>query len=155
MVRSIEAVTLKGDERGARATTNARLRRIYSAYQRPLFSVLSLTTFFSVWEWFGTSGMIKPLFISSPSAIVRAGVRMFADGSIWNDLYVSGTEFVVGFALAIAIGIPLGMALGWYRRFNYALDPFVSALNATSRVALMPDTDQYRPSSIRMSLTLS
>jgi ABC-type nitrate/sulfonate/bicarbonate transport system permease component len=86
----------------------------------------------------GTSGLINPLFVSAPSKILRAGIRMIQQGDIWNDLYVSGTEFFIGFALAIVIGIPFGMLLGWYRTVYYIFDPFVSALNATPRIALTP-----------------
>jgi len=36
------------------------------------------------------------------------------------------------------VGIPLGIATGWYRRLFYVLDPFISAFYATPRVALLP-----------------
>jgi len=51
---------------------------------------------------------------------------------------VSGIEFFVGYALSVAVGIPLGIATGWYKRFFYLLDPYISALYATPRVALLP-----------------
>ena len=34
--------------------------------------------------------------------------------------------------------IPFGIAIGWYKRFAYVCDPFVNAMNATPRVALLP-----------------
>ena len=40
--------------------------------------------------------------------------------------------------LAIAVGIPLGLAAGWYRRLSYAVEPFLSAFNATPQVAFLP-----------------
>ena len=36
------------------------------------------------------------------------------------------------------IGVPLGILMGWYRRLDAVLDPFVSALYATPRIALLP-----------------
>src|SRR2546425_12725466 len=42
------------------------------------------------------------------------------------------------FRSAIAVGIPAGLAAGWYRRFCFAIEPFLSALNATPRGALLP-----------------
>ncbi len=63
---------------------------------------------------------------------------MFADGSIYEHLRVSGTEFFAGFAIAIVIGVPLGILMGWYSRLNAVLEPFVSALYATPRIALLP-----------------
>ncbi len=47
-------------------------------------------------------------------------------------------RYVLGLALAIAVGIPLGLAAGWYRRFSYAVEPLLSALNATPQVAFLP-----------------
>ena len=44
----------------------------------------------------------------------------------------------LGLVLAIAVGIPLGLAAGWYRRLSYAVEPFLSALNATPQVAFLP-----------------
>ena len=46
--------------------------------------------------------------------------------------------FLVGYGLAIVIGVPLGLLMGWYSRVNAILEPFVSALYATPRIALLP-----------------
>jgi len=110
----------------------------WQTLERPIYSISSVVVFFSIWEAIGRSGWINPLFISAPSKIALAGFKMFVVGDIWNDLYVSGSEFFLGFALAIVVGIPMGLLIGWYRRFNYIFDPFVSGMNATPRVALLP-----------------
>ncbi len=115
-----------------------KIGQLYQTFQQPILSVSGLVIFFLIWEYIGTSGLVNPLFVSAPSKIFAAAVKMFAQGDIYNDLYVSGTEFVLGFAIAIVIGIPLGMLLGWYRTVYYVLDPFVTAFNATPRIALTP-----------------
>ena len=83
---------------------------------------------------------LKPIFISPPTRIARAAFDMFfVTGAIWKDLGWSSLEFTLGVALAFAIGIPLGLAAGCsYRRFNYAVEPFLAALNATPQVAFLP-----------------
>jgi len=53
--------------------------------------------------------------MSAPSLIFKAGGELFRSGEIWNDLYVSGIEFIWGFALSVVIGIPLGIATGGTR----------------------------------------
>ena len=69
----------------------------------------------------------------------EAAFRMFfVTGEIWRDLGWSGLEFVLGLGLAILVGIPLGLAAGWYRRFSYAVEPFLAAFNATPQVAFLP-----------------
>jgi ABC-type proline/glycine betaine transport system permease subunit len=45
---------------------------------------------------------------------------------------------VIGVGLAIAIGVVLGVIIGWYRRIAMILNPFVTALYSTPRVALVP-----------------
>jgi len=47
-------------------------------------------------------------------------------------------ELVAGFGVAAVLGIPLGAAMGWKRRIEYGLDPFVWALYATPLVSLWP-----------------
>jgi NitT/TauT family transport system permease protein len=82
---------------------------------------------------------LERIFISSPTLVASAAFRMFfVTGEIWRDIAWSSLGYGLGLALAIAIGIALGLAAGWYRRFSYAIDPFLSALNATPQVAFLP-----------------
>ena len=63
---------------------------------------------------------------------------LLQDSDFWNDLRVSGIEFLFGYGLAVAIAIPLGLAIGLSRRLQYMLSPFVDTLNAVPRVTLLP-----------------
>ncbi len=106
--------------------------------ERAVLGALSVAVALAGWETAGRMRLVDPLFISAPSRIVAAGIELFASGSLWNDLRVSGIEFLVGFVLSVLVGIPVGLVMGWYRRVAYLLDPFVNALYATPRVALLP-----------------
>jgi len=55
-----------------------------------------MLVFLAFWEVSVALGWVNPLFTSSPSRIVRTAIEMFADGSIWYDIQVSGLEFVAG-----------------------------------------------------------
>jgi NitT/TauT family transport system permease protein len=95
--------------------------------------------FLIVWELVGNVFQwINPMFMSAPSLIFKAAVQLFVSGEIYHDLYVSGIEFIGGYLLAAAIGIPFGLMVGWYKRMSYVFDPFINAMNATPRVALLP-----------------
>ncbi len=113
-------------------------RSVWRRNENVLLGSLSMLIFLVLWEAVVRAGLVNPLFSSSPSRIVAAAVEMFADGSIWGHLRVSATEFFSGFALAIVVGVPLGILMGWYSRVNAVLEPFVSALYATPRIALLP-----------------
>jgi ABC-type nitrate/sulfonate/bicarbonate transport system permease component len=113
-------------------------RSLWQRSENFLLGVLSVTAFLLFWEFSVSLNWVNPLFTSSPSRIAATGFEMFRDGSIYPDLLVSAQEFVLGFGLAVIIGVPLGILMGWYSRLNAVLDPFVNALYAMPRIALMP-----------------
>jgi ABC-type nitrate/sulfonate/bicarbonate transport system permease component len=106
--------------------------------EKTIIGTISVTIFLIIWELAIYLKWVDPMFTSSPSRIVMAAVTLFSDGGIYHDLKVSGIEFVIGFGLAILIGVPLGILMGWYAKVDAILDPFVSALYATPRIALLP-----------------
>ncbi len=113
-------------------------RTFYLQNERLVIGGSTLLAFFVLWETIARSGFVNPLFISSPTLVAHAGYRLFAEGEIWNDLKVSGTEFMIGYLMAAGVAIPLGLAVGWYRRLYYFLSPFIDTLNAVPRVTLLP-----------------
>jgi ABC-type nitrate/sulfonate/bicarbonate transport system permease component len=124
---------------GIRAADASKLYKFYLNQEKKILGTVSVVLFLAVWELVGNVYQwINPLFMSAPSLILRAAIELFRSGEIWNDLYVSGVEFFWGFILSVVVGIPFGIAVGWYKRAAYIFDPFVNAMNATPRVALLP-----------------
>jgi NitT/TauT family transport system permease protein len=122
-----------------RAADASKLYKFYLNQEKKILGTVSVVLFLAVWELVGNVYQwINPLFMSAPSLILRAAIELFRSGEIWNDLYVSGVEFFWGFILSVVVGIPFGIAVGWYKRAAYIFDPFVNAMNATPRVALLP-----------------
>ena len=122
----------------AKPVANPRAKSVWRKRENFMLGAVAVACFMIFWEASVALGWAKALFVSSPSRIVKALVAMIADGSIWNHLAVSGMEFGIGYTLAVIVGIPLGILMGWYRHLNAVLDPFVSALYATPRIALVP-----------------
>jgi NitT/TauT family transport system permease protein len=115
------------------------LRKFYLSQEKKILGGAAFATFLIIWELTGnTFQWINPMFMSAPSLIFTAAVEMFRSGDIYHDLYVSGVEFLGGYFLAAAVGIPFGIIVGWYKRASYLFDPFINAMNATPRVALLP-----------------
>ena len=122
-----------------RAADASKLYKFYLNQEKKILGTVSVVLFLAVWELVGNVYQwINPLFMSAPSLILKAAIELFRSGEIWNDLYVSGVEFFWGFILSVVVGIPFGIAVGWYKRAAYIFDPFVNAMNATPRVALLP-----------------
>jgi NitT/TauT family transport system permease protein len=122
-----------------RVAEASSLYKFYLNQERKILGTLSVVIFLTIWELVGnTLQLINPMFMSAPSLVMKAAVQLFTSGEIWNDLYVSGIEFFWGYFLSVLFAIPFGIAIGWYKRFAYICDPFVNAMNATPRVALLP-----------------
>lgn len=109
----------------------------YVKWRNALLGGGTIAVFLLLWEAAPRLGLVKPLFTSSPSRIVAAGQWLFANG-LWYDIGVSLSEFSWGFGLAILFGIPAGVILGWFPTPRAMFEPFVMALYAVPRIALLP-----------------
>lgn len=107
-------------------------------YEGLAIGALSVSVFVIVWQVAAFRRVVPELFLPGPIDIANAFAAYIAKGSIWLDMWVSGQELIYGFALATLIGLPLGMLMGWYKRLNFALDPFVTFFYTIPRVALIP-----------------
>src|ERR1700752_1930634 len=76
---------------------------------RPVITTLSLVIALGLWEWFGRD--INPVFGSYPTEIAAAFWNLAETGKLWWALAESLQPFLVGFALAIAVGVPLGLVV--------------------------------------------
>src|SRR5207237_1018763 len=77
-------------------------------------------------------------FLAGPWDVGQAMVKLFQTGDIGLDIATSGDEIVIGYGLAIIVGLLLGLAMGWYTRFQYAMDPLVNFFYSTPRIVLIP-----------------
>ncbi|MEK7229512.1 MAG: ABC transporter permease, partial [Candidatus Binatota bacterium] len=101
-----------------------------------LVRAASVVLFVVLWEYFGRQ--VNPLFFSYPSAIVKACVQLLIAGEFQRQAIGSLGIYAVGLGAALVLGILLGLLMGRYRLAEYLLDPYVYALDATPRVALIP-----------------
>jgi ABC-type nitrate/sulfonate/bicarbonate transport system permease component len=90
------------------------------------------------WELLARSGAVSPLFFSSPRAVALKLWDLFSTGVIWVHILVSGQEALFGLTLAVAVGVPIGVAMGRWETVRHTLDPFVMAKYCTPTVALLP-----------------
>jgi len=103
---------------------------------RWMITVASITILLIVWEIFGRR--INPVFGSYPSAIAEAFWDLVVTGQLWSALYDSLRPFVIGYVLAIIVGVPLGLFIGGFRAAEAALGLYITAGYAMPLVALVP-----------------
>jgi len=69
---------------------------------------------------------------------VRALVEMLASGELTQHLFASAGRALGGFAIAIVIGVPLGLFIGWYRSLADILNPLLEIFRNTAPLAILP-----------------
>jgi len=89
-----------------------------------------------LWEVFGRD--INPVFGSYPSAIAVAFWNLLHSGELASALLESLRSFLLGYFLAIVIGVPIGLVIGRFRWAEASLGIYVTAGYAMPLVALVP-----------------
>jgi ABC-type nitrate/sulfonate/bicarbonate transport system permease component len=103
---------------------------------RWMITLAALCVFLAFWEFFGRQ--INPIFGSYPSAIFVAFIELVRNGKLATALAQSLQPFVVGYSIAILVGVPLGLVLGRFRTAEAALGIFITGGYAMPLVALVP-----------------
>jgi NitT/TauT family transport system permease protein len=96
-----------------------------------------LLTFLALWEILPRT-VVEPGYLPPFSVVVRAAIGLFVSGEIWEHLSISLSRSLMGFALAVLVGVPLGLLIGWFREVEEYVDPFVQTLRQTPVLALLP-----------------
>jgi ABC-type nitrate/sulfonate/bicarbonate transport system permease component len=114
------------------------LSKLYHDNERLVIGAGTLVALLLTWEVLGRSGVVDPLFVSSPARVIEVGSALLKEPDFWNDLRVSGIEFALGYGAAAIVGVVIGLGVGLSKRLDYLLAPFVDTLNAVPRVTLLP-----------------
>jgi NitT/TauT family transport system permease protein len=96
--------------------------------------ILSLFVVGVVWELLGRR---DPIFTSYPTQILNAAIETFG-AQVLPAFIQTIYGFGVGFGVCILFGIPIGLLMSRSRVLELSLSPYVTALYATPRVALIP-----------------
>jgi NitT/TauT family transport system permease protein len=98
--------------------------------------------FFALWGLVAASGLVPALFLPSPAAVAAKFAELthqpFVGHTLQQHLASSFGRFAAGFALAVAIGIPLGLAMGWFRWLDGIVSPLFDALRFVAPIAWVP-----------------
>jgi NitT/TauT family transport system permease protein len=101
-------------------------------------SAALLVIFLAAWEW-GPGLLGVPSFIVPPASMVYAEfVRMLMVNHLLFHTGVTAAEVLVGFALGSLLGAVFGYLLGMSPTAEFALSPYILALQIAPKVAFAP-----------------
>jgi ABC-type nitrate/sulfonate/bicarbonate transport system permease component len=113
-----------------------------SAGRRFALGAGGLAAFISLWTAVSMSGLASPTFLPTPMSVVERFAQLigqpFAGGTLLVHLASSAQRFAMGYLLAVAIGVPLGLMMGWFRLLDDIVTPIFDGLRFIAPIAWVP-----------------
>jgi NitT/TauT family transport system permease protein len=106
--------------------------------ERWALGVAFFALFIAGWAAVTYGGLVPPLFLADPLTMLRQGWNLFAQYDFLTDVGMTVWRVVGGFILAAAVGVPLGIAMGAYKRIEAFFEPFVSFCRYLPASAFIP-----------------
>ncbi|TLS47663.1 ABC transporter permease [Streptomyces montanus] len=127
-------------------SSTARVRRaaLWTVRRLPYLLVKGATKSAAIvallllWETAPRLGLVDRTFLPPFSEVADAWWGLAADGQLADNARASLARSFSGFGLAVAVAVPLGLLIGWYRPVADLLGPLLEVFRNTAALALLP-----------------
>jgi NitT/TauT family transport system permease protein len=99
---------------------------------------VALAVVLALWQLVGSLGLVNPLFLPTPLAILRAMGRLAVSGALWHHLSISVMRIGLGWIVGTLTGVITGFAIGLSASARSVGITFISALFPIPKIALLP-----------------
>jgi NitT/TauT family transport system permease protein len=106
--------------------------------RRVVVPSIAILVFLAIWEFAPRLGLVDEVFLPPFSTVVDAFFDLVASGEMQEHVSASLSRALTGFFIAVAIAIPLGVAIAWYRPVANFLNPVLELFRNTAALALLP-----------------
>ena len=107
-----------------------------------VLSIAGFVAFFAIWWLIAASGLVQRQFLPTPPEVIERFVALtqspFVGYTLQQHLASSFGRFAAGFGLAVMIGVPLGLLMGWFRWLDAIVTPLFDALRFVAPIAWVP-----------------
>ena len=109
-----------------------------------LISVATMVVFLGIWQFCtGVLHLLPDYRLPSPLASVVTFIQKFYTkapdrGYIWMHAIESAKIVLIGSGLGIVIGIPLGILMAWYKKFDLFFKPIFDVIRPIPPIAWIP-----------------
>lgn len=104
--------------------------------RKTVLGALGMAVFLVAWQ-IGTFGN-DITDVPGPALTVRGLAELATAGVLWKNVVASVFRVAWGFCLAAAVGIPLGVWMGWNRDVTLFFNPLIQMLRPISPIAWIP-----------------
>jgi len=101
-------------------------------------TALSVSVILVLWMILTYGGIVDPMFLPSPTAILKTGYHLFATGEIYPNIWTSLYVVVVGFVLAAILAVPAGILMGSFKFVEALIEPIINFVRYLPVSATIP-----------------
>lgn len=138
-VKNMESSAVKSKE--SSATKNLEKK---AAQERRLsqLRIVSIIGFFLIWQGIGYLNSMfswfNPAYLPTPVAIVRAGIEMAADGSLWVNIFISLERIFAGVFIGTVLAFFMAILFVKFKKCEAILGPIFNFIGPIPVIALLP-----------------
>lgn len=103
-----------------------------------LMGTVSVIGVVLIWQAVATFVIGNSFILPGPVDVADAVVDLAETGTIPEDLATSLLHFAIGIGAALLVGVPLGMAMGWFRIIDSLANPIIEVLRPIPPLAWIP-----------------
>jgi ABC-type nitrate/sulfonate/bicarbonate transport system permease component len=105
--------------------------------------VVSVVAFFAVWEIVVRTGIVPSTMLAAPSQVIKLFIVKLTDpnpdGSLLHQhAWMSMKEAGIGYFLALLVGLPLGLLMGWFTTVRGLARPIFELIRPIPPIAWIP-----------------
>ena len=101
-------------------------------------NLLLIAVFLFLWEFLPKLGIIKPSLLPPISVIGEEWWKLLSDRTLFPDIIISLERALLGFGVAMLIGIPLGIIIGYFKLFSQIVSPLIHIFRQIPALSLFP-----------------
>ena len=114
----------------------ARRRRRFN--RKFITSWIAVAVLLAVWQLAPEAGLVDTTFLPPLSKVLDAWWQLAQSGELWTDVHASLQRSLTGLGIALCVGVPVGLLIGWYPLAAELLSPVLVIFLNTAAIALLP-----------------
>ncbi|WP_374322396.1 ABC transporter permease [Streptomyces sp. AP-93] len=122
----------------ATATAPALALRVLRGFRAVALRSAAILALLALWEAAPRLGLVDATFLPPVSEVAKAWWELLGNGQLAEHGKASLARSFGGFGIAVAVAVPLGLLIGWYRPVAALLGPLLEVFRNTAALALLP-----------------
>ena len=102
------------------------------------FAVLTFVIIIAVWSLVSGLGLIDTIFLPTPLSVIEYFIESVQNGILLANMGISIYRIMIGFLIAVILGVPIGILAGTFKPFEAIVRPLSEFIRYMPVPAFVP-----------------